>query len=63
MSGNATINGPSAIIVRPYGYIRESPRQSQSGEGLGGAERVYDDWGNEVGLDGALTPGVKLWVK
>ncbi len=26
-------------------------------------KRVYDEWGNEVGLDGALEEGMKLWVK
>ena len=26
-------------------------------------KRVYDDWGNEVGFEGALTPGEKLWVR
>lgn len=25
--------------------------------------RVYDEWGNEVGLGGALSPEMKLWVK
>lgn len=25
--------------------------------------KVYDEWGNEVGLDGALAPGMKLFVR
>ncbi len=25
-------------------------------------KKVYDEWGNEVGLDGALTEGSKLYV-
>lgn len=25
--------------------------------------KVYDEWGNEVGLDGALTEGSKIYVK
>lgn len=24
---------------------------------------VYDEWGNELGLDGELTEGVKLFIK
>ena len=28
-----------------------------------GDRRVYDAWGNEVGLEGALAPEMKLWVK
>ncbi len=26
-------------------------------------KRVYDEWGHEVGLDGALAPDMKLLVK
>ena len=25
--------------------------------------RVFDEWGNEIGLDGALAQGMKIWVK
>lgn len=25
--------------------------------------KVYDDWGNEVGLDGAVFPEMRIWVK
>ena len=25
--------------------------------------KVYDEWGHEVGLDGALTAGMKIFVK
>ena len=25
--------------------------------------KVYDGWGNEVGLGGALTADMKIWVK
>ncbi len=27
------------------------------------SKKVYDEWGNEVGLDGALSEGIKLYVK
>ncbi len=26
-------------------------------------KKVYDEWGNEVGLDGALTQGSKIYVR
>jgi hypothetical protein len=26
------------------------------------ARKVFDEWGNEVGLDGALSEGMKLYV-
>jgi hypothetical protein len=25
--------------------------------------KVYDEWGNEVGLDGALSEGIKIYVR
>ncbi len=27
------------------------------------SKRVYDEWGNEVGLDGALSDGSKIYVR
>ena len=27
------------------------------------SKRVYDEWGNEVGLDGALSEGMKIYLK
>jgi len=30
---------------------------------VAGGRKVYDDWGNEVGLDGAVFPEMKIWVK
>jgi hypothetical protein len=27
------------------------------------SKKVLDEWGNEVGLDGALSEGMKLYVK
>lgn len=26
-------------------------------------KKVYDEWGNELGLDGALSEGIKLYVR
>ena len=28
-----------------------------------GFKKVYDEWGNELGLDGALHEGMKIYVK
>jgi hypothetical protein len=28
-----------------------------------GSKKVYDEWGNEIGLDGALSDGMKIYVK
>jgi len=26
------------------------------------SKKVYDEWGNEVGLDGALSEGMKIYI-
>lgn len=31
--------------------------------GIRASKRVFDEWGNEVGLDGALSEGMKLYVR
>lgn len=28
-----------------------------------GRKKVYDEWGNEIGLDGALPEGAKIFVR
>ncbi len=27
------------------------------------SKKVYDEWGNELGLDGALSDGMKIYVR
>jgi len=28
-----------------------------------GSKKVYDEWGNELGLDGALFEGMKIYIR
>jgi hypothetical protein len=57
-------------------YVNERPveiltgltvRHALIGAGLLGeleaSKRVFDEWGNELGLDGALSEGEKIYVK
>ena len=30
---------------------------------IGASAKVWDEWGNELGLDGALSEGMKIYVK
>ncbi len=30
---------------------------------LEGGKKIYDEWGNELGLDGALSEGAKIFVR
>ena len=30
---------------------------------LDASKKVYDEWGNEIGLDGALSEGMKIYIR
>jgi hypothetical protein len=30
---------------------------------VGSGKKVYDEWGNELGLDGTISEGMKIYVK
>lgn len=30
---------------------------------IGASRRVFDEWGNEIGMDGALSEGAKIYVE
>ena len=32
-------------------------------EEIARGKKVYDEWGNELGLDGALAEGIRLYVR
>ncbi len=32
-------------------------------EEVASGKKVYDEWGNEIGLDGAMEEGLKIYVK
>ena len=32
-------------------------------EEIAASQRIFDEWGNEIGLDGALYDGAKIYVK
>ena len=32
-------------------------------DGRGASKKAYDEWGNELGLDGALSEGMQIYLK
>ena len=47
----------SGMSVRHALIRAELLKEVESGK------RVYDEWGNEIGLGGALSEGVKIYVR
>ena len=43
--------------------VKHALLQAELLEEMKSLKKVYDQWGNEVGLDGALSEEMKLYVK
>ncbi len=43
--------------------VRHALLQAGFPKAMEASEKVYDEWGNEMGLDGALSEGMKIYVK
>jgi hypothetical protein len=52
-----------AIRLAPGMLVKHAVQAAGFWSEIEVGKRVYDNWGNEVGLDGALTDGIKLWIK
>jgi hypothetical protein len=51
------------VEVVPGMTVRHALIAAGELERLKSGQKSYDQWGNEVGLDGALTPEMKIMVK
>jgi len=51
------------IEVLPGMMVRHALISTGLLKEIGDSKKVYDEWGNELGLDGALSEGIKIYVK
>ncbi len=51
------------VEVAPGMVVRHALLAAGLPDRLRAGQKPYDEWGNEVGLDGALSPGMKIYVK
>lgn len=51
------------VALLPGMTIRHAVIQAGLMKEIEAGKRVFDEWGNEVGLDGALAKGMKLYVR
>lgn len=51
------------VEVLPGMTVRHALIAAGLQERLKAGQKTYDEWGNEVGLDGALAPDLKIYVK
>jgi hypothetical protein len=56
------VNG-RAVDLFPGMTVRHALVGAGCPADLGGKKRVYDEWGNELGLEGALSDGMKIYVR
>jgi hypothetical protein len=52
-----------AIHLLPGMTVRHALRQANVLDRLNAGQRVYDELGNEIGLDGALYEKMKIFVR
>ena len=51
------------VDVLPGATVKHALIRTGFLEEIRDAKKVYDEWGNEMGLDGALSEGMKIYVK
>ena len=56
------VNDREMEIIRGMAIRHALIRAGLVGE-IKESKKVFDEWGNEVGLDGALSEGMKLYVR
>ena len=56
------VNGLPVEILRGM-TVKHALIQAGLLKEIGAAKKVYDDWGNELGLDGACSEGMKIHIK
>ncbi|MFZ3138750.1 MAG: hypothetical protein WA126_15320 [Thermodesulfovibrionales bacterium] len=51
------------IEILPGMTVRHALVSADLLKGIESSKRVFDEWGNEIGLDGALSEGAKIYVR
>ena len=52
-----------AVHLLPGMTVKHALIQAKMFDSLDQGRRVYDEWGNEMGLDGALSENLKIFVR
>lgn len=62
--GTVTLSVNGLVVNLPPGAtVRLALVAAHILEDMAGGKRVYDRWGNEVGLDGAVLEGMEIHVR
>lgn len=51
------------IDLAPGMTVRHALMGTNLTDQIENGARVYDQWGNKIGLDGALSPGSKIYIR
>ena len=51
------------VDLLPGMTVKHALLQAGLAKAVEGGRKVYDEWGNEVGLSGALEDGMRLYVR
>ncbi|MDA8083527.1 MAG: hypothetical protein M0024_07715 [Nitrospiraceae bacterium] len=60
---NVSVNGCKVTLFPPMTTVRHALLTAGLFEELESGVKVYDEWGNEIGTEGALNEGAKIFVR
>lgn len=60
---NISVNDCMVSLCPPLTTVRHALLTAGLLEEVEAGKKVYDEWGNETGLDGALREGAKIYVR
>ncbi|MGC2063945.1 MAG: hypothetical protein WA610_13285 [Thermodesulfovibrionales bacterium] len=60
---NILVNDCTVSLYPPTITVRHALLTAGLLEEVEAGKKVYDEWGNETGLDGALAEGAKIYVR
>lgn len=60
---NIFVNDCPISLFLPMTLVRHAVQTAGLMQEIEAGQKVYDEWGNETGLDGALHEGSKIYVR
>jgi hypothetical protein len=60
---NVLVNDCPVSLYHPLTTVRHALLTAGLMEDVEAGKKVYDAWGHEIGLDGALSEGTKIYVR
>jgi len=57
------VNDSKVTLFQPLTSVRHALLAAGLFDEVASGKKVYDEWGNELGLDGALNAGARIYLR